>query len=332
MIDIDQESATSEGRASGDAGAYKDASSLLRGEDGVEFGSKHVNAAFKAGVTTAISAPITRGGVMAGLSAAFRTEASNAIEETAFAKPVVALHVQIGTSGRDASTSSVSAQLAFLRGVFLANIDKEPKENMYAAVTHGVMPLIVHAHNKDQIAAAVRLRQEIRFACTKAGLKGDGMRLVIVGGAEAHLVASELAIEEIPVILQPARCQPSSWETRHCLAGPPLTKHTGTQVLHAAGVQVGLAVDDIGDVRNLIWEAGWTIHNSHHAIHDVDAISMITWNVAKAFGIQDVAGGIRVGDKAEFVGYDGDPFAMSTRIMLVVGGTRQGVTCYPEQA
>lgn len=43
--------------------------------DGLKLGGKHLEVAYKAGVLTAITAPLSNGGVLAGISVAFKTGA-----------------------------------------------------------------------------------------------------------------------------------------------------------------------------------------------------------------------------------------------------------------
>ena len=66
--------------------------------------------AYRAGVTTAVSAPVTYG-FLAGLGVAFSTGATNKLEHGAVIRPITALHVHVGS----AHGASVSTQIATLR-------------------------------------------------------------------------------------------------------------------------------------------------------------------------------------------------------------------------
>lgn len=66
------------------------------------------------------------------------------------------------------------------------------------------------------------------------------MDVVIVGGSEAWLLASELAEAGVGVLLGPWRCMPSAWEKRRCHPGLPMEDETSVQILLAAGVNLGL--------------------------------------------------------------------------------------------
>jgi hypothetical protein len=77
------------------------------------------------------------------------------------------------------------------------------------------------------------------------------LKLVIIGSAEAHLVASSLARHNVAVILSPWRCQPLMFEQRFCHTGPPLYDDTGVQILLEAGVRVAIASSGDNSARIL---------------------------------------------------------------------------------
>ena len=70
--------------------------------------------AYRAGVTTAISAPVTYG-FLAGLGVAFSTGARHRLEDGAVVRPVTALHVHVGP----ARGVSVSTQVGTLRKLLI---------------------------------------------------------------------------------------------------------------------------------------------------------------------------------------------------------------------
>lgn len=72
----------------------------------------------------------------------------------------------------------------------------------------GDIPIVLHTDSADQIASLIALKAEIE---TEAGTR---LRMTIAGGAEAHLLAQELADAEIGVILLHPRPYPSGWESR----------------------------------------------------------------------------------------------------------------------
>ena len=70
--------------------------------------------------------------------------------------------------------------------------------------------MVVEAHSADIIATLITLKMEVEYTTKRE------MRLTITGGAEAHLLAKELAAAKVGVILTPSRLGPfpSVWEGR----------------------------------------------------------------------------------------------------------------------
>lgn len=62
--------------------------------------------------------------------------------------------------------------------------------------------------NADVIASLLALKAEVE---TQSNVP---MKLTIIGGAEAHLLASELADASVGVIVSPVRSFPRTWEGR----------------------------------------------------------------------------------------------------------------------
>lgn len=85
-------------------------SAVIRAADGLMFSTRNQWLAYRAGVTSAITAPAS-GGFFAGLSAHFSTGAPFKITPGAVIQDVTALHVTISSSGQP----SVSTQIATLR-------------------------------------------------------------------------------------------------------------------------------------------------------------------------------------------------------------------------
>ncbi|CAG8837452.1 22366_t:CDS:1, partial [Racocetra persica] len=160
-------------------------------------------------------------------------------------------------------------------------------------------------------------------------------------GAEAHMLAIELAKNEIPVILNPSRPTPRLWTAQHVLTGAPITNKTGIDILYANNVKIGIGVDlfslgfnsyllGFGLERNLVWDAGWILQNSKELISQEDAVGFITWNLEKILGL-NLKNGLLNGNSANFVAYNGNPFDINTRVKVVAGGGRRDILIDPEQ-
>jgi len=251
-----------------------------------------------------------------GQSVAFFTGGVDEVVDDVTIKNPVGLHISVGQTTKNVGKlgASISGQFAALRIKLLAaNISLESNDTFlltpWRKVLKGALPLVVHAHSADVIAAAIRIKKE--FA---------GISMIIVGGAEAWVVADRLAEAHVPVILAPARC--ISWDTfeqRRC-------KENGLRELGQRNVKVGIATADPDNARNLRWEAGMT---KEIGFAQEEALALITKNVADIFGLGKGIGTIEVDTKANFAVFDGNPLEFMSKPMLVAVGSR--IDCYPLQ-
>lgn len=115
----------------------------------------------------------------------------------------LSLHVHLGNSVKKSGIlGSLSGQFAQLRSYFTSNAASPP----FSDVLAGTIPLIVHVNQADQINSVLRFKQEMNIP-----------QVVILGGAEAHVLASRLAVANVSVILAPPRAAPDSAETWYVL-------------------------------------------------------------------------------------------------------------------
>lgn len=133
------------------------------------------------------------------------------------------------------------------------------------------------------------------------------VRLVIVGGAEAWLVASALAAADVPVILDPTLNLPATFDTVNA-------RSDAATILHKAGVRLAIAFPDWKNARNARQSAGWAVAQGlpHEA-----GIAAITGNPAAIFGLDHTIGTLKAGADADLIVWDGDPLevtAFPTRI------------------
>jgi imidazolonepropionase-like amidohydrolase len=329
LAEIQAEDTTQDGYAKNDLSDSDLYKKVVRAVDGLKLSGLRLQKAYKAGVTTSVSQPIVDSDLLAGVSVAFRTGVENTVLDTvdALVKEEAALNFVIHHS----SSMTVSKQIASIRDLLVDNIKKDPGHNVFARAAHGKIPVVVQVDDKDEIASILLTKQSIAKE-----YKHD-VKFVILGGAESHLVAEHLSRLNVPVVLMPARCYPTTWQSRFCLTGPPVTPSTVLDVLLKNGVRVGLGSTDLdnGDARNLIWEAGWNLaHNPHLSAQD--AVGLVTWNLADIFGLIDQEslegpGVLKQGGKADFVAYNSDPFEFGARVLMVNGGGHNGPTCFPKQ-
>jgi imidazolonepropionase-like amidohydrolase len=147
--------------------------------------------------------------------------------------------------------------------------------------------------------------------------------MIILGGAEAHLLADELAAEGVEVVLTPFKLTLKPRSTTETMRTNFIFH---ADVLYKKGVKLGLAMSDLYNARNLRWLAGYVSDKGN--IKFEDALAMITKNIAEIFDLQNL-GTIQVGQKANFILFDDDPFSYASHIKLVALG--KNVECKPNQ-
>lgn len=152
------------------------------------------------------------------------------------------------------------------------------------------VPLVVRAQRASDLLALAELAAEF------------GLQLTLVGAAEAWKVAAQLAKPEITVVVQPSENLPGSFDT----LGARLDN---AKLLHDAGVRVAIAHFDSHNVRNVTQEAGIAVANG---LPRDAALTAVTLNVARAYGMDKDYGTLAVGKVASLVVWDGsDPFELS---------------------
>ena len=136
----------------------------------------------------------------------------------------------------------------------------------------------MHTHSADIIATLITLKAEVERH-TKTDIK-----LTIVGGGEAHLLARELGAANVGVILNPVRPFPASWEARRILPGPPLTEESQILRLINHNVMVGVGVLESWEAQNARFDLGWAALEAGGKISKEQALLMGTVNMYKLLG------------------------------------------------
>ncbi|KAI8061177.1 hypothetical protein BC940DRAFT_245434 [Gongronella butleri] len=302
LVEIPSEGDTADGLVA--ASTSQDANDIVHAVDGLRLGTRHLEEAYKGGVLSAITAPVSDN-VVLGVSTAFKTGGESVLSDGTLIASDVALHVQIGNAAKSKEFPSVSSQVQFLRRVLRDNAEKD---NVYGQAARGEIPTVVRANSKDAIATLLRLKQESL----------PSWRLVILGGVEAHLVAEHLAKANVPVILSPNLCTPGDYESIHCLTGAPLHNETAGHVLFRHGVKVGLGVTDDGLARNLLWDAGWLSATSRdQKLTQADAIKFVSSNLQEIFYTGNNLAAAQTASQNDFAIWSGNPFDMTSQLVLV---------------
>ncbi|KAK7947866.1 amidohydrolase [Apiospora aurea] len=288
---IDAEDSTDNGHST---------SQFSRAADGLRLGTKKLRYAHRYGVTRAISAPgFTGAGTHFGVSAGFRTWGYDTVlEGGAVFKEEVAVHYTLQEAAAKAGGSgTVSGAVGALRRKLLKAVgddeaagegsnetaaDAFAEEAYLGRVVRGEVPLAITAHSADGIAGALKLKKQVEEASGQAGLT-----MVIIGGAESHLVADELAEAHVGVVLAPLQSYRTSWDQRRALTGAPLTNGTAVDALVKAGVTVAIGLEEDWVVRDLGLLAGIVYRNGEGRVSEGEALELVGGNVYKMLGLSD---------------------------------------------
>jgi len=187
--------------------------------------------------------------------------------------------------------------------------------------SQGSIPLVITANSADIIGTLLSLKKEVEEK------RGKQMKMTIMGAAEAHLLASEIAAASVGVILVPPRSFPYNWESRRILPGPPLTAQSSAAYLTSHGVTVGLGPQGVmGDasmgawaVRNLRFDMAWVALESGGSVSKDAALAMASSNIEELLGIPSHSANA----KYDFaVTRGGDLFSLDAKVIGMVSANR----------
>jgi imidazolonepropionase-like amidohydrolase len=173
-------------------------------------------------------------------------------------------------------------------------------EAMVPVVT-GEMPVLFQVSGERNIRTLLLFLDEF-----------PDVRAVIVGGSDAHRVASELGQRKIPVVLGTGQDVTRDRDDPHDAAW------TNAAVLHGAGVPVAFTTGSTADVRNLPYHAAR--HWAYGLPRDV-AVRAVTLTPAEILGLGGEMGSIAPGKRADLVLTDGDILQITTGVeRMWIGG------------
>lgn len=158
------------------------------------------------------------------------------------------------------------------------------------------IPLKAHAHASEDLFTALRIAKEFN------------VRITLEHVTEGHLIAEELAKENVPLAVGPTLTSASKFELRNKSWITP-------GVLAAAGCQVSIITDSpVIPQEYLPLCAGLAVEAG---MDPFAALQAITINPAKHAGIEDRVGSLEVGKDADFVIVDGCPMQINSKVKQV---------------
>lgn len=163
-------------------------------------------------------------------------------------------------------------------------------------VLAGEIPLVVRAERASDIETVLEIASEY------------GIRPVILGGAEAWIVADRLAAADVAVILKPLTSTPEEFERLGARFDNPAR-------LHAAGVRIAFTTFENHRANEIAQEAGNAVR---FGLPWDAALEAITRAPAEIYGVADEYGSIETGRVANLVVWSGDPLELSSHPTAVV--------------
>lgn len=148
-----------------------------------------------------------------------------------------------------------------------------------------------HGYRADEFLALVRLAEEFGFRIQ-----------ALQHGVEAYKIASELKKSGVAAIVW------SDWGAFK-LEAYDATSYNA-KILMEAGVVTSLHSDDAEISTRMNWEAGKLLRSG---VSDIDAMSTVTINAAKAIAIDNRVGSLEAGKDADFVVWNGNPLSQFTK-------------------
>ncbi|MEQ8405392.1 MAG: amidohydrolase family protein [Oceanicaulis sp.] len=307
-----------EGSTRDDAADDSHFTAALDVADGFNPNGTHIDEARTEGITRFAVYPSTGSAILAGRGA-LADSAGDADSLFAARRFMV---VDMSSSGAATAGGARTAAWAFLRaaiedarfypGRFMAHhegdaIDRYDAQAMVGAV-RGEIPLVMIMDRASDIRRAIRFADQY-----------PAIRVIIAGAAEAHLVADELAEASIPVIYDPMRNLPDSFDR--------LASTTeGAAILHRAGVGVAYTTagsDLYFNPRLLPQHAAIAVA---HGADWSDAFRAITLTPAQLYGVGDRYGALATGYAGDVVVWDGDPLeVMSAPTRVIIDGEVQSM-------
>lgn len=255
------------------------------------------------GITRAVVAPTPTRSLFAGQAAVIHLGGDHDL----VVRPSVAVFAVLGERAAEISGGSRAAALARLREALADTLDYLANRASYeraarrpyalsrldlealVPVVRGERPLVVLANQASDIEAALALARDFK------------LRLILAEASEAWKVAPQIAAAQVPVVINPLRNLPSSFER----LGATLANAAR---LHQAGVLLAFATEEAHNSRNLKQEAGNAVA---YGLPWDAALAAMTINPARIWGVADRVGSLDPGKDADVVVWSGDPLEVT---------------------
>ena len=269
----------------------------------------------RAGVTSAVVAPVGRNDPLAGAGALVHLGGSRLAERMVL-QPDLAMFGSLSNGAADLVGGSRGGLFVRLHDALRkarrfnpAKHLTEPRGYTVADMTalkdwlKRSKPLVLEVHQASQILQALELA------------KTHQLDLIIRGASEAWKVAPQLAAADVPVVLDPMANIPVGFDS----LGARLDT---AALLHAAGVSFAFTSENTHNPAWIRQGAGIAVANG---LPFDAAIAAISAAPAAIWGANDL-GQIAVGKRADLVLWSGDPLEVTTHaVQVMVDGEWQSL-------
>ncbi|MGY6662612.1 MAG: amidohydrolase family protein [Glycocaulis sp.] len=313
LIEVGLESTTSDVSAPGAS-----FTAAIDVADGFNPSGGHIPDSRRRGITRFAVFPSTASGVIGGRGALANSSGrpDSLFDDRTF------LYIDLSQSGAQTAGGSRNAAWAYLRaafedarfypGRFMSHHEGDAINRFDAAAlvsaVRGEIPIALQVERASDIRRALRFAQQHPSA-----------RFILVGAAESWMVADEIAAAGIPVIIDPLRNLPASFDVLAARLDAPAR-------LHAAGVQTAyttISADLYFNPRLITQHAGNAVANGASW---EDAFRAITLTPAEIHGVGDRYGALAEGYAGDVVVWDGDPLeVMSAPVAVIIDGENQSL-------
>jgi imidazolonepropionase-like amidohydrolase len=165
-------------------------------------------------------------------------------------------------------------------------------------VLKGERPLLVSVHKANDILSAIRLAKEF------------GIRLVLDGASDAHLVLDEIKAAGFPVIVHPTMARSFGDSQNLSMETASKLREKGIPFAFQSGFE-----SYVPKTRVVLWEAGVAAANG---LQFEQALAAVTIDAARLLGIDKRVGSLEAGKDGDVALYDGDPFEYTSHCTGVI--------------
>lgn len=168
-----------------------------------------------------------------------------------------------------------------------------PEMEAMLPVIQGKVPVLLEVNKAKDIESAIEW------------VKENKINAIFTGVAEGWRVADKLAAAKIPVITGPVLRTPTRESDKYD------RPYANAGLMHKAGVKVALRTNEIENVRNLPFNAGFA---AAYGLGKTEALKAVTIVPAEILGVSDQLGSLEQGKAATLFVADGDPFETKTQV------------------